>query len=84
MIDKGTFLEYVEYMIEQLIMEDYLQIDYEYWDLYELAKEVTNELYGLADYNDVVRRFDEGEAGNYVNELNIAIEEVAEEINRLG
>tara|TARA_R110002020_G_scaffold94130_1_gene226760 strand:+ start:1262 stop:1516 length:255 start_codon:yes stop_codon:yes gene_type:complete len=84
MIDKGTFLEYVEYMIEQLIMEDYLQIDYEYWDLYELAKEVTNELYGLADYNDVVRRFDEGEGGNYVNELNIAIEEVAEEINRLG
>ena len=80
MIDRGTFVEYVEYMLEVLIMEDYLQIDYEYWDLYELAKEVTNELYGVADYNEVVRRFDEGEGGNYVNELNMDIQAVAEDI----
>lgn len=80
MIDKGTFLEYVEYMLEVLVIEDYLQIDYEYWDLYELAKEVTNELYGVADYNDVVKRYDEGEGGNYVNNLNMDIQAVAEDI----
>ena len=74
-------MEYIEYTIEELVMDDYIQIDYEYWQLDSLSREVWNELDGVRDYNRIADAvMDNFGNARMANDLNIVIQRTAESI----
>ena len=76
-----ALLEYIEYTIEQLVLEDYIQIDYEYWQLDSLSREVWNELDGVRDYNRIAEEvMDNFGNARLANDLNIVIQKTVESI----
>jgi hypothetical protein len=77
----NALLEYIEYTIEQMVIEDYIQIDYEYWQLDSLSREVWDQLDGVDDYNRIAAAvMDNFGNAAQANHLNIVIQETVEGI----